>query len=983
MSTLRWSATYRRTVGALATAGAALALGVVGVPAASARPHVTVRDTVGKAAAAGRADGVAFDVRTGATPAQRKALERRAATVGSTGAAEKLRSSLGRQAIVDIDGLTGTPRQVARLDGFLTAPSGKPARAVALHYVRANLGAFGLSSTDLGGLRLERDYVDIAGIHHLSWVQYASGVPLFGNGLKANVAADGRLISVLGSPVPKLSAPAGSGIKLVPTGTDAIARARQDLAETSTAAGPNDTSRAVLFQTTGGTRAAWETITMSAAHPALHVIDADNGKVLFRQSLSDDLNAAPAKPATATAYRYFPKAAHGGVANKVDYTARGWLPATATKLSGNNTHTFADVNDDNVANRSEEIPPKSGNSWNYALKPFHLPAVSFCDNPYPCSWNPDVPFSWRANRNQNAAQVFFFVNNWHDHLAAAPIGFTEAAGNFENKNAGPAGKGHDAVQANTDDGANGDVDGDGTLDGLPDGNHVDNANMDTPPDGQAPTMQMYLQHTPGTTYPDEDPFSPTNVGDEADTVYHEYTHGLSNRLVVDASGRSTLGGVQAGAMGEAWSDWYAMDYLVDKGLQRDTAAAGDVVLFQYDGDGVALDRTEPIDCPVGSTSARCPGTDTAGPGGYTYGDYGQVIGTPEVHADGEIWAQTLWDLRGKLGSRVTESLVTRAMELSPANPSFLDERNAILQADEAVFAGRHQRAIWKVFSHRGMGFFAGAANGDDTAPAEDFSMPPGPNTPRGRLVGTVTDSVTGAPLAGAMVLFGGHASGFPGDYAATTAADGSYRIRGVLAGTYPKVVATSDGYDRVEATVTITAGTTVRDFSISRDWAAASGGATVTAFDGPDFSPDCGPSFAIDQSLGSGWGSTTDYVDGQPGPDTPKSVTIALPQAITVTEIAVDPNATCGDGGSASTADYRVETSPDGTTWTVANEGVFGIDDRGHLNPLTPAAGSAVGVRFVRFTMLKTQVFDIGGTCPGAFSGCDFMDMSEIEVYGS
>ena len=57
----------------------------------------------------------------------------------------------------------------------------------------------------------------------------------------------------------------------------------------------------------------------------------------------------------------------------------------------------------------------------------------------------------------------------------------------------------------------------------------------------APVMQMYLQHQPGTSYPDGDPFSPTNVGDEADTVYHEYTHGLSNRLVIDPGGISIAG----------------------------------------------------------------------------------------------------------------------------------------------------------------------------------------------------------------------------------------------------------------------------------------------------------------------------------------------------------------------------------------------------------------------------------------------------------
>ena len=122
--------------------------------------------------------------------------------------------------------------------------------------------------------------------------------------------------------------------------------------------------------------------------------------------------------------------------------------------------------------------------------------------------------------------MFYFVNNWHDHLLAKPIGFTEAAGNFERVNHTGKGKGQRRrARPRPNDGAN----SDGT--GLPDANHVDNANMGTPPDGHAPVMQMYLQHEPFTSYPDGDPLSPTNVGDEADTVYHEYTHGLSNRLV--------------------------------------------------------------------------------------------------------------------------------------------------------------------------------------------------------------------------------------------------------------------------------------------------------------------------------------------------------------------------------------------------------------------------------------------------------------------
>ncbi len=38
----------------------------------------------------------------------------------------------------------------------------------------------------------------------------------------------------------------------------------------------------------------------------------------------------------------------------------------------------------------------------------------------------------------------------------------------------------------------------------------------------------------------------------------------------------------------------------------------------------------------------------AGPGGYTYGDFAKVLGGAEEHADGEIWAQTLWELRQRL-----------------------------------------------------------------------------------------------------------------------------------------------------------------------------------------------------------------------------------------------------------------------------------------------------------------------------------------------
>ncbi|MDX6365384.1 MAG: extracellular elastinolytic metalloproteinase, partial [Nocardioidaceae bacterium] len=627
-------------IAALMATTLSLGLGVAAVPSAQGTQHN--RAAVGERVAgivaphAKTQSGKAFyDSRQPDSKARMATLAGSAATASSRRRTELLRRSLGRQAVVDIDGMTRTPRLVARLDGFLTGASSRPAEQVALGFVRQHLSALGLSRADLRTLSLRRDYVDITGTHHLSWTQSVDGIPVFSNGLQAAVTDSGRLLMLGGSPVPGLTAPPAGTQRKVASAGSAIARARISVGEPGTA-GPEDTAERVLFSTGSRTLPAWQTITMSAPRPMLTVVDATDGRILYRQDLTDDANPVPSirrghvstrrppTPSTGLAFRYFPRHKPGGRALHINFTKLGWLPRQAVVLRGNNSHAYADTNDDDAVSSNEEIPAQTPHSWAYRLKPFHLQHVAFCRHLYPCSWNPDKPFSWRVNRNQDATQVFFFVNSWHDHLRAAPIGFTEAAGNFQRVNRTGKGRGGDAVQTQTDDGAN-------TDHGLPDGEHIDNANMATPPDGRSPRMQMYLQHAPHTAYPGGDPFSPTNVGDEADTVYHEYTHGLSDRLVVDATGRTTLGPVQAGAMGEAWSDWYAMDYLVKRHLQRDRPRSGDVVLFRYDGAGVALDRTEPLDCAVGAKARRCSGGRTGHRGGYTYADYGSVFGFPEVH----------------------------------------------------------------------------------------------------------------------------------------------------------------------------------------------------------------------------------------------------------------------------------------------------------------------------------------------------------------
>jgi hypothetical protein len=883
-----------------------------------------------------------------------------------------LKDSLGVEGFVNLDPLTSTVHAVGRTDGYLTGPSSSAASKVAFDYATNNAAALGLTPATLASLRLTRDYVSIDGTHHLFYVQSINGVPVFGNGLKANVARNGRLINILGSPLASTSTATSSpGI----SSGEAVAAAKRD-AGLLTVPLRSDSASRTYFRTVDGTRLAYQTTVGSGTEMYTTVVDANSGQILYRNSLVDYTNAQ--------VFDFYPAAPAGGMRRTASLDA--WLPAGATTLNGPNVHAYSDIDDSDTASPSEETVKDATGNFNFAFTAF---GGSACVRFVPCTWNPSQKFSWDTNRNESATQLFFLINTFHDHLAAAPIGFTVAAGNFE---------GNDAVQGENLDGAN-------TAGGSPDAFHIDNANFATPPDGVPPRMQMFLWHQPGTRFPSEDPFIAANGSDEADIVYHENTHGLSNRLVVDASGNSTLGGGQAGAMGEAWSDWYAADFLNNQGFQPDTAASGEVRIGNYVGWGNNLIRTQPLDCPVGGGGSACPGGAATGPGGYTYGDYGRVIGRPEVHADGEIWGETLWDLRAALGAARAEGLVTRAMELSPGNPSFLDMRNSILQAD-AVSGGSSHNAIWSVFARRGMGYFAGTVDGDDSTPVEDFSLPPAADTPQGKLIGTVIDTDTGQALGGATVAFGGHDSGFPGDLAAVTGANGRYTVNGIVFGTYPKVFAAAPGYDTVAlSSLTINKPTTMQNWSLRRDWASLGGGGSVTAFNGPDYTDfGCGPNGAIDQSLGNGWGSDTDENATATGRVTPKFVTIELPVAVDIAEIAVDPSNTCGDPGSSATHRYTIETSTDGESFTLVNQGVFYAANRGHLNTVTPLAADAVSaVRFVRFTMVNPMVPETGNSCdnaqncgddgvptrcgpnapsPGNFGGCTFMDMSEIEIYG-
>ncbi|MDX3752686.1 M36 family metallopeptidase [Streptomyces sp. AK08-02] len=981
----------RRTRATIFTATAGLSLAVALLPGgASAAPGDPAgRPAADSGAPAGSPSGDAPPL----IPSQQSLArsDARLTKAEQRSGVRQLRKQLGAQGVLELDPDTGTARQVARLDGYLTSASGSAPEDIARKYLRAHPDVFGLSAAQVQGLTLRKQYTDVAGIRHLSFVQSVDGVPVFGNGVKANVARDGRLISVLGAPVPKLPA-ALAPAKI--TGTQARRNAVRDIAGgTSAGTASSDTAKQVVFTAPDGTaRRAWRTVTTPGGEGMwLHVVDAGTGRVLYRQNLSSDLTSGPSKQSGQSAssaagqstekatalssagplrqtgkvlvWDQYPGARSGGKQHTRHLTARGWLPEGAQTLDGSVAHVFSDVNDNNKVDPGEEVTPAADGTFSFPFKPF---TGDGCGTPLPCSWNQKTPNSWQTNREQNAAQVYYFLGTFHDHLEAGPIGFTRAAGNFDSRDG-------DAVQAQTDDGA-------AIKDGLPDDDHLNNANMGTPPDGQAPTMQMYLTGAiPGANV------LQANFGDDAATVYHEYTHGLSHRLITDADGVPALNSEQSNAMGEAWSDWYALDFLNSEGLLKDNRRVdGDVNLDAPGWSDELPARTQSIDCPVGATSAACHGTTQAGAGGYTYGDYGKISRRgPEVHADGEIWGETLWDLRNVLGSRLTESLVTRAMELSPVSPSFLDQRNAILQADTVVNGGRAHDRIWKVFAHRGMGWFAAALTGDDVRPDEDFSVPPGPNTPVVTLTGKVTDDSSGAPVGGVTVSISGHSSGFPGaDLSAVSAADGTYAIRNVPEGTYRKVYASGNGYEPQVRTLTVTAG--AADWAVRRDWSASSGGAEVAEFSGVDYSDfGCGPAGLIDMSANV-WGSEANGGTNGTGVD-PVHNTVRLPQGVDISELRVDPTSGCGDDLTASLGDYRIETSTDGTTWATAAEGHFGPADTGRENAVPLNTGTAQNVRYVRVTMLGNQAVDNGVDCAqdSGPSGCSYLDMTELVVHGT
>jgi extracellular elastinolytic metalloproteinase len=221
--------------------------------------------------------------------------------------------------------------------------------------------------------------------------------------------------------------------------------------------------------------------------------------------------------------------------------------------------------------------------------------------------------------------------------------------------------------------------------------------MSTRIDGRSPIMNMGL-------------VTRTNLHTafDSDVVFHEFMHGVTNRLVGGPQDASALESPQSGGMGEGWGDYVAC-----------TINKKNVV-----GDWV-------VDNPRGIRHNKY---DSNFP--HNFGDLGKTVGGityNEVHNIGEIWCATLLEMNRNINDdTLSMQLVVDALKLSPTNPSFLNMRDSILQAlddkltTDQTSSNIHnqlKKAIWKAFAKFGMGPNASSNGAQLSGIIADFNEP--------------------------------------------------------------------------------------------------------------------------------------------------------------------------------------------------------------------------------------------------------------------
>jgi hypothetical protein len=639
---------------------------------------------------------------------------------------------------VDQDLLHGAPAYLRSTRGFLTAPQGaeRPAatsgsqrfsaqaqasmqasgdpHAIIKTFVDQNQELFGHGSAALTNARVRRDYIARHNnARTVVWEQQVNGIGVFGALFQAHLTSRGELVNVASRFItePEQAVERGTpdrATRLVAppiSGRDAVAIAARNVGEQLAAVDvtPIDiplgaearqrfqatplhdaTARFVWLPMDGATlRLAWEVVLTSKTRGGEMfrvIVDAETGRPQLRQGLTNDISNAsyrvftsdspsPFSPGHATPLSTQPSTVARTLVTTpaLNTTASpdGWIDDGVTETRGNNVDAHTDVNADNQPDLPRPQATGAGRVFDPGLALTRSPSNS---------------------REAAVVNLFYWCNWMHDRLYE--LGFTEAAGNFQNNNFGRGGLGSDAIQADAQDGSG-----------------YDNANFSTPPDGSPGRMQMYL-FTGTTPYRD--------ASFDADIILHEYAHGLSNRLVGGGVGISAL---QSRGMGEGWSDFYALALLSESTDDLGgNYAAGAYSTYQWAGMttnyyyGI---RRYPYSTNLTKNPLTFKDIDPSQASAHTGIPLSPIGGgsADEVHNMGEVWCVTLWDARANLinkhgytiGNELILQLVTDGMKLSPANPNFIQARDAILQADLVHTGGANHNELWAAFAKRGMG----------------------------------------------------------------------------------------------------------------------------------------------------------------------------------------------------------------------------------------------------------------------------------------
>ena len=665
---------------------------------------------------------------------------------------------VGTRGFLTGPGGTGLAVSEASLAAFPAADEQRVIKA----FLNEHSQLFGHDAGVLTSARVQRDYITPHnGLHTTIWEQRLDDIPVF-EGFVGGTCNSGRRIGQhfqplcsrcresrgFGTPNHRFlaSAPAISAARAVRLAAAnigvvvqedqvAVAAARKALSCARRRplpgySAPADVQLSWLPMNREAIRLCWRVIlgSQSTMEHFLVLVDAETGEALVRHSLT-----AHIQPATYNVY--------------TNESPTPFSPGYPTPSSVQPTN----VSDDGDAFGAgyQRIAGRLGARWPHASdQRQQRDRVSVAAGEHRRERQPDPgwPVAPCRRRNQPRVRLFadlnqdpanygpaatvnmFYRCNWyHDRLYQ--LGFTEAAGNFQVNNFGRGGFSNDNVIAL--------VQGEANL-GI-----TDNAFFSTLPDGMNGYVVMFVWD--GTMIKRD--------GDlDSSVICHEMTHGLSNRLLGGGVGIFEL---QTEGMGEGWSDFFALCLLSNptNDVNANYPLGGYVTYFPLFG------FTENYYYGI----RRYPYTTDMTKNPLTFKDidptkadpHSGVLQNPffgggdpsEVHNSGEVWCATLHEMWASLvaksgwtvGNQLAMQLVVDGLKLAPANATFLEARDAIIEADIVDTGGDNFVEIWTAFAKRGMGFSAQCPTSDTTTGViEAYDVSPDIGVPDGILELKVT-----------------------------------------------------------------------------------------------------------------------------------------------------------------------------------------------------------------------------------------------------